>query len=70
MTPDPVVSEVRKVREEIARGYNYDLHALCEAIRSEERISDRVFVTLQPRTPQTRSSATALKPVESKVGAA
>ena len=30
---DPIVAEVRKAREEYARQFNYDLHAMCEDLR-------------------------------------
>ena len=28
--PDPIVAEVRRVRDELARKFNYDVHAICE----------------------------------------
>ena len=34
---DPIVAEVRKAREEFARQFNYDLHAMCEELRREEK---------------------------------
>ncbi|HNR31388.1 MAG TPA: hypothetical protein PKI11_10910 [Candidatus Hydrogenedentes bacterium] len=34
---DPIVAEVRKARDEMAREANYDLHTLCERLRAEER---------------------------------
>ena len=36
---DPVVAEVRKAREEYARQFNYDLHAMCEDLRREQERS-------------------------------
>ncbi|HUB25510.1 MAG TPA: hypothetical protein VL992_08760 [Tepidisphaeraceae bacterium] len=40
MSYDPVVEEVRRVREQIFAGYNYDLKAMCEDLqrRSEEAV--------------------------------
>ena len=49
MTPDLIVEEIRKIREEHAAHYNNDLHAICEAIREEERKSGRTFVRLPIR---------------------
>ena len=49
MTPDPIVEEIHKIREEHAARYNNDLHAICEAIREEERTSGRTFVRLPIR---------------------
>jgi hypothetical protein len=38
VSSDPVVEEVRRVREQIYAGYNYDLKAMCEDLqrRTEE----------------------------------
>jgi hypothetical protein len=30
MFDDPIVAEVRRVRDELARQFNYDVHAICE----------------------------------------
>lgn len=34
---DPVVEEVRRAGEELAREMGYDLHRLCEYLREAER---------------------------------
>ncbi|MCE9548107.1 MAG: hypothetical protein K8T25_21750 [Planctomycetia bacterium] len=34
---DPIVEEVRKARDEYARRFEYDLHAICVDLRSEQR---------------------------------
>ncbi|HKI31253.1 MAG TPA: hypothetical protein VKA46_05265 [Gemmataceae bacterium] len=49
MTRDPIVEEIRKFREEDAARHGDDLHAICEAIREEERKSGRTFVRLTIR---------------------
>ena len=36
---DTIVEEVRKVRDEYARGFNYDLHAMCADLRREQELS-------------------------------
>lgn len=33
---DPIVDEIRKVRAELAREANYDLHTICERLREAE----------------------------------
>ena len=30
MNPDPIVEEVRRIRNELARKFNYDIHAICQ----------------------------------------
>ena len=36
---DTIVEEVRKIRDEYARGFNYDLHAMCADLRREQELS-------------------------------
>jgi hypothetical protein len=45
---DPIVKEVREIRDAIARQCNYDLRALFEQIKAHERASGRRFVTYPP----------------------
>jgi hypothetical protein len=37
MRKDPIVEEVRKAGNRLARKYGYDLHKLCEHFRKTER---------------------------------
>jgi len=34
--PDPIVAEVRRVRDELARKFNYDVLAICEDLRRRQ----------------------------------
>ncbi len=36
---DTIVEEIRKVRDEYARRFNYDLHAMCADLRREQELS-------------------------------
>ena len=36
MFDDPIVAEVRRVRDELARRFNYDVHAICEDLRQRQ----------------------------------
>ena len=49
MWQDAIVEEVRAIRDEHARTYHYDLRAIFEALKEEERRSDRKIVRLQPK---------------------
>jgi hypothetical protein len=49
MINDPIVEEVRKVREAHAAKFGYDLRAIYEDLKIQEKKSDRKFVTLPPR---------------------
>jgi hypothetical protein len=37
MWKDPIVEEIRKAREELARRANYDLHTFFENLRKNEK---------------------------------
>ena len=41
---DPIVEEVRKVRDAYARRFNYDLDAIYRDLKEKERRSGRVVV--------------------------
>lgn len=36
MFKDPIIAELRRVRDNLAARFNYDAHALCEYLRGEE----------------------------------
>jgi hypothetical protein len=57
MTKDPIVEQVRTVREQIARENRDDLDAIFAMLRKREAESDRPHVTLEPRrVPATRAA--------------
>lgn len=51
MRDDPIVDEVRRVREENARKYDFDLRAIWLDIKAQEQQSDRTFATYPARPP-------------------
>jgi hypothetical protein len=60
---DPVVAEVRKIREEYAAQSNYDLKALCRALKEAEVKDLRPKVSFSPkpaRLVRTTKSAAVL----------
>ena len=52
MWKDPIVEEVRKVREAHAAQFNYDLWAIYRDLKEQERKSGRAFVSYPPRRAQ------------------
>jgi hypothetical protein len=40
MNDDPIVEEVRRVRDKLARQFNYDIHAIFADLRARERVED------------------------------
>jgi len=62
VTRDPIVEEVRAVRDEIAKEFNYDIPAIFEALRALERESGRPTVSLPPRRPDASTRENAAQP--------
>ena len=46
MWTDPIVADLRKVRDAHAAKYNYDLRKIFQAIKKEEAVSGRYYVSL------------------------
>ena len=57
MWQDPIVEEIHRIREEHAKKFNYDLHAICEDIRKKQAQSFRKVVSRPPRRPTTQGAA-------------
>ena len=49
MWEDPIVEEIRNVRDAHAAQYDYDLKAIYHALKQEEAASGRKFVKLPPK---------------------
>jgi hypothetical protein len=49
--PNPIVDEVRAIRDSIAKEYDYDIAKIAEAVRERQAKSGRTYVRLAPRTP-------------------
>ena len=58
---DPVVAEVRRIREEIFAEYNYDLRAMFEDMQRREATSGRRYATPPPRADAPAPVDTAKK---------
>jgi len=52
MQLDPIVEEVRKIRDEYAKRFNYDLDAICRDLQEKQRQSKRRVVSLPPKRPR------------------
>jgi hypothetical protein len=46
---DSVIAEIRQVRDEIAKRFDYDVHAILDDIRKRQAASGRKVVRLSPR---------------------
>jgi hypothetical protein len=49
MWEDPIVEEVRKVRESHAARLDYDLRIIYQALKEQEAVSGRKYVSLPPK---------------------
>jgi hypothetical protein len=52
MWKDEIVEEVRRVRDEYAAKFNYDLNAIYEDIKKQEKQTKRKVVSLPPKKVQ------------------
>jgi len=52
--PDPVVEEVRKIREAYARQFNFDLRAMAVDLKRKEREHSALLVSFSPKSAPRR----------------
>ena len=58
MINDPIVAEVRAIRDRHAEKFNYDLDAIYRAVKQKELASGRSYARYLPRpNPATNSEA-------------
>lgn len=49
---DTIIDEVRKIRDEYARQFNYDLHAMCLDLRREQSLGGSPIVSFSTKPIQ------------------
>jgi hypothetical protein len=49
MKNDPIVEEVRQIREAYAAQFNYDLLALFQDLKQQEELNPKIHHWLQPK---------------------
>jgi hypothetical protein len=49
MVRDPIVEEVRAIRDKFAKQYNYDIEALVQALQRASTDAGRQIVALPPK---------------------
>jgi len=62
MWQDPIVTEVRQIREAYAAQFNFDLAALCRALQEAEQRSPRPKVSFPPKRVLARPSVRPVAP--------
>ena len=69
MWRDPIVEEVRRIREDQARRFNFDLNAMFDDLCRRQALSGHKLVRRSPRTPGQADVAISAPVVEgSKTG--
>lgn len=56
MKPDPIVEEVHRIRDALAKRFENNLDAICNDARRRQSISDRNTRQLAPRSATVRSA--------------
>ncbi len=51
MSLDPIVEEIRAIRDQLAAKFNYDIAALVKDAQERDAAGDRVVVRREPRPP-------------------
>ncbi len=46
---DPIVEEIRKIREAHAAKFQFDLHAICKDLQKKEKTCGHTIVSLPPK---------------------
>jgi len=52
MSSDPIVAEIRAIREQIAARFNYDIDAIVKDAQERDAVGDREVVSRPPRRPE------------------
>jgi len=51
MYDDPIVAEIRRLRDEYAQRFGYDLDAICRDLREQQERGARRVVKREPKRP-------------------
>ena len=57
MSSDPIVDEIKRLRQEYASRFNFDLKAIVADVQSRQTEGNRQVVRRPPRRPQGSASA-------------
>jgi hypothetical protein len=64
MIEDPIVEEVRRIRNEYARKFNYDMDAIFADIQQRQAQSGRTYVSFPPKRPEPVVTVPPVAPVD------
>jgi len=49
MPTDPIVDDIRQIRDQLAAKFNYDVTAIARDARARQKATKRTVVSLKPR---------------------
>ena len=52
MPTDPIVDEIRQIRDQLAAKFNYDVTAIARDARARQKSAKRKVMSLKPRKMQ------------------
>ncbi len=55
---DPILEDIRQVRDDHSKRFNYDLDAICEDYKTHQALAGERLVRLKPRTANKRLQPT------------
>ena len=61
MYDDPIVADIRRLRDEYAQRFGYDLEAICRDLREQQERGGRRVVKRQPKRPSSQYTITVPK---------
>ncbi len=59
MYDDPIVAEIRRLRQEYAARFNNDLDAICDDLEKQQKASGKIIVNREPERPRLKPSGSA-----------
>lgn len=57
MVSDPIVDEIRRIRDEHAKRFNYDLHAIVADLQEQEQKHRERLISLPSKRPRRKRTA-------------
>ncbi len=57
MVSDPIIEEIRQIRQEHAKRFNYDLQAIVADLRQQEQQHPERLISPPPKAPPKKQTA-------------
>ncbi len=67
MWKDEIQEEIHRIREEYAKSFDYDLHAICNDLRKKQAVSGRKLISTPLKQPSQQPSKSLHSRTEANV---